>query len=201
MCINISLNRKYSCLRSTEILKELENIKTGVTPEELDFARSSMVRKFPSQFESDGQIASNLSLLAIQNLPHDYFDKYTDNIRNVSIEEVNQAAVNNIAMDEMSIVLVGDKNKLLDSFSSAGIGEVKIINEKGEDNRLIINPFLYFPILPSSQIYNQLLSAFLVRLLAIDIHQKTLQSWLYLLPLHSSQWNSIFQKCFAACYQ
>jgi zinc protease len=131
-CVSTSVSSENTLPAVNEILKELENIKIGVTPEELDFARSSIVRKFPSQFESDGQIASNLSLLAIQNLPHDYFDNYTENIKNVSIEDVNKAAVNNIAMDEMSIVLVGDKNKLLDSFSTAGIGDVKIINEKGE---------------------------------------------------------------------
>lgn len=131
-CVSTSVSSENTFAAVSEILKELENIKTGVTREELDFARSSIVRKFPSQFESDGQIASNLSLLAIQNLPHDYFDKYPDNIRNVSIEAINQAAVNNIVLDEMSIVLVGDKNKLLDSFSSAEIGEVNIINEKGE---------------------------------------------------------------------
>lgn len=131
-CVSTSVSSENTLAAVNEILKELENIKIGVTPEELDFARSSIIRKFPAQFESDGQIASNLSLLAIQNLPNDYFDKYTDNIRNASIEEVNQAAVKNILLDEISIVLVGDKNKLLDSFSTAEIGEVKIINEKGE---------------------------------------------------------------------
>ena len=131
-CLSTSVSTENTLAAVTEILNELENIKTGVTPQELNFARSSIVRKFPSQFESDGQIASNLSLLAIQNLPYDYFDKYLDNIRNVSIVEVNQAAVNNILLDEMSIVLVGDKNKLSESFVSAEIGEVKIINEKGE---------------------------------------------------------------------
>ena len=131
-CVSTSVSTENTLAAVTEILNELENIKTGVTPQELNFARSSIVRKFPSQFESDGQIASNLSLLAIQNLSYDYFDKYLDNIRNVSIVEVNQAAVKNILLDEMSIVLVGDKNKLSESFVSAEIGEVKIINEKGE---------------------------------------------------------------------
>lgn len=131
-CVSTSVSTENTLEAVTEILNELENIKTGVTPDELDFARSSMVRKFPSQFESDDQIASNLSLLAIQNLPYDYYDKYLYNIRSVSIEEVNQAAVKNIKLDEISIVLVGDKNKLLNSFASSRFGDVQIINEKGE---------------------------------------------------------------------
>ena len=57
---------------------------------------------------------------------------YIDNITNVSIDDVNQAAINSIKMDEMSIVLVGDKNKLVESFSASEFGDVKLINEKGE---------------------------------------------------------------------
>lgn len=131
-CVSTSVSTENTLAAVTEILNELEDIKNGVASKELDFAKSSIIRKFPSQFESDGQIASNLSLLAIHELPKNYFNTYIDNIRNISIEEVNRAAVNNILLDELSIVLVGDKNKLLDSFSSAGMGEIKIINEKGE---------------------------------------------------------------------
>lgn len=131
-CVSTSVSTENTFAAVTEIVHELENIKNGVTSEELEFARSSIIRKFPAQFESDGQIASNLSLLAVHNLPHDYFNTYLDDIRNISIEAVNQSAVNNINLDEVSIVLVGDKNKLVNDFSSKGLGDLQIINQKGE---------------------------------------------------------------------
>ena len=52
-----------------EIMNELEGIKTGVTNEELDFAKSSLIRKFPSNFETYKQIASNLISMVIHSLP------------------------------------------------------------------------------------------------------------------------------------
>lgn len=129
--VSTSVSTENTLAAVNEILFELDNIKNGATPEEVDFAKVSMIRKFPSHFESDNQVASNLSLLAIHELPNDYFNKYIDSIATVTIDEVNKAAVSNIKMDEISIVLVGDKNKLIDDFSIGNIGEVQIINQRG----------------------------------------------------------------------
>jgi zinc protease len=131
-CVSTSVSTENTFAAVTEIMNELENIKLGVRPDELEFTRSSLIRKFPSQFESDMQIAANLSSIAIHNLAKDYFNTYLDNINKVTVEDVNRTAVENINLDEISIVLVGDKNKLLNQFVSSDFGEAKIINEKGE---------------------------------------------------------------------
>jgi zinc protease len=131
-CVSTSVSNENTLSAVNEIMNELKKIKDGVTPVELDFSRSSIIRRFPSQFESAGQIAANLSLLVIHGLAEDYFDTYLDNIRGISIAEVNQAAINNIKLDEMSIVLAGDKNKLLSQFKSSGLGDVFLVNQKGE---------------------------------------------------------------------
>lgn len=131
-CVFTSVSNENTLPAVTEILNELTKIKQGVTPVELDFSKSSIVRRFPSQFESAGQIAANLALLVIHGLEGNYFDTYLDNIRKTTIDEVNQAALNHIDLDEMSIVLVGDKNHLVNQFKSAGMGNVILINSKGE---------------------------------------------------------------------
>ncbi len=96
-----------------EILFELENIKAGVTAEELEFARSFLIRKFPSNFETYSQLASSLTSIAAFGLPDNYFNTYIDNVKKVSIEDVNSAAVQNIFPEELIIVIVGDKETLL----------------------------------------------------------------------------------------
>ena len=73
-CVSTSVSTENTRAAVNEILFELENIKKGVKPKELDFAKVSMIRKFPSHFESDSQVVSNLSLLAIHELPDDYFN-------------------------------------------------------------------------------------------------------------------------------
>lgn len=132
-CVSTSVSTENTLPAVNEILFELTNIKKGVTASEIDFAKSSMVRKFPSQFESDYQIASNLSLLAIHDLPINYFDTFLNNIKSVSTESINKAALDYIDMEQLSIVLVGDKNKLLEQFSVNEFGEVNVINEKSEE--------------------------------------------------------------------
>lgn len=131
-CVSTSVSTENTRAAVNEILIELEKIKQGVTDKELDFTKSSMTRRFPSNFEADGQVISNLSLLAIHGLPLNYFDSYVDNILNISIDEVQKAAVDNIKLNELSIVLVGDKNKLLNEFLTSEFGEVKIVNHNGE---------------------------------------------------------------------
>jgi len=95
-----------------EILSELKRIRNGVTDEELEFARSSLIRKFPSNFETYSQVAGNLTGKVIFSLPDDYFNTYIDNVRNVSKNDVDEAAAKEILAEETLIAVVGDKSKI-----------------------------------------------------------------------------------------
>jgi zinc protease len=112
-----------------EILFELENIKSTVTQKEVEFAKSYLIRRYPALFETYSQLASNLSLIPIFDLDKDYFDNYTDNISKVTIEDVSKAANDNILLDNLTIVIVGDKTKVLkqlNDFSSFCIIEKSV---------------------------------------------------------------------------
>ena len=95
-----------------EILSELKRIREGVTDEELEFAKSSLIRKFPSNFETYSQVAANLTGKVIFSLPEDYFNTYLDNVRNVSKNDVNETAIEEILAEETLIAVVGDKSKV-----------------------------------------------------------------------------------------
>lgn len=111
-----------------EIFLELERIRHGVMFEELAFAQSSIIRKFPSNFETNRQIAANLAAIVIHSLPDNYFDTYLDNIKHVTIDDVNAAAINNIFPKEAVVIIVGDKKKVLPQLKDFGreIVEMKI---------------------------------------------------------------------------
>lgn len=95
-----------------EILSELKRIREGITDRELEFAKSSLIRKFPSNFETYSQVAANLTGKVIFSLPEDYFNTYLDNVRSVSKNDVNEAAVKEILAEETLIAVVGDKSKI-----------------------------------------------------------------------------------------
>jgi zinc protease len=116
-----------------EILSELKKIRDGVTPEELEFAKFSIIRKFPANFETYSQIASNLTGRAIFNLPADYFNTYLDNIKNVTIDEVNLTAVKEILTEEALITIVGDKNKITEQLKNFPNSVIIEVDDEGNE--------------------------------------------------------------------
>ena len=105
-----------------EILFELEQIKNGVKDSELEFAKSSITKRFPLGFETYGQLTSGLSGRVLFDLSSDYFSSYVDNVNSVDKAEVNLAANSFINNDALTIVLVGDKEKIIPQVQNLGIG-------------------------------------------------------------------------------
>ena len=102
-----------------DILTELKNIRENITREEIDFAKSYMIKQFPSRFETYTQIAKNYESLIIHSLPEDDLKNYIENLTGVGSDEVHAAALNNIYPDELVIVAVGDKAKIYDQLKNA----------------------------------------------------------------------------------
>lgn len=101
-----------------EILFEIGNIKTGITEQELEFAKSSITKKFPMNFETYRQIVSNVSGKVLFDLPDNYFETYIDKINDISRTEVEQTAKTSINDTELVVVLVSDKNLIKDKINN-----------------------------------------------------------------------------------
>jgi zinc protease len=114
-----------------EILFELENIKLGVTEDELSFAKSSLVKKFPLNFETYRQIIANITGKILFDLPDDYYDNYITNVEAVTLKQVDEAAKKFIYSNDLVVVLVGDKNKILDKLTGMPF-DISEVNIKGE---------------------------------------------------------------------
>jgi zinc protease len=127
-CVSTSVGIENTANALNEIFYELNKIRKGVTEEELSFAKSSIIRKFPLNFETFRQVASHIIGRVIYDLPDNYFEKYIQNINAVTIDEVNNAAKENIFVDSEMTVLVGDKDKLLEQLKDDNFGEIKVVN-------------------------------------------------------------------------
>ncbi|MBT8391848.1 MAG: insulinase family protein [Ignavibacteria bacterium] len=122
--VSTSVSTENTAAAVNEILTELNKIRDGITDEELTFAKSSISRRFPLNFETYSQIASNIASKIIHNLPDDYFQKYLTNILNIKIEEVNSAAFKSIIPESALVVLCGDEKKINEQLSSLNLGDV-----------------------------------------------------------------------------
>lgn len=116
----------------SEIFNELKKVRTGITKKELEFAKSSIIRKFPSGFEAYNQIASNITAQVIHSLPEDYFDTYIDKIKSVTVGSVIQAAGDNILPDKLTTVVVGNKEAIADQLKKMYDQEITVLDVSGQ---------------------------------------------------------------------
>jgi predicted Zn-dependent peptidase len=110
-------------LAVTEILKELNLIRIGITDDELTFSKTSKIRLYPAGFETYPHLTGKLFNMVTHSFPMDFYETYTAKISEVKLNEVNLAAANEFNTDKLCIVIVSDRDKLvkslkpLDSFS------------------------------------------------------------------------------------
>lgn len=82
-------------------------IKTGPTTEELNAAKEYLVGSFPLSLATNQSMASILLKMTFYQLPDDYLDTYTNNIRAVDIETIKTAFQQSIQPSRLLHVMVG----------------------------------------------------------------------------------------------
>lgn len=108
-----------------EIIKELNDIRADITVKEFEFAKSSLIKRYPAMFETYSQLAKNLSLLHLHNLPDDYFNSYIPSIENTTLEGILTAAQENIHPDKLTVLIVGNRDIIIPQMES--IVQAKLI--------------------------------------------------------------------------
>jgi len=125
--VSTSVDTENTTNALKEVFSELKKIKDGITKEELDFAKSSLVKRFPSNFETYRQIASNIGSKVFHNLPDDYFETYIQKINSLSSDDVNSISQTAFRQDELTTILVGDTDKILDQLRKEDFDEVETL--------------------------------------------------------------------------
>lgn len=110
--VTTSVETKNTGASINEIFKEIEGVKQEIQTSEVDFAKSYLIKKYPSQFETYSQIAQNLTAMVLHSLEKDYFDKYISCLEEVSLNGIKKAADKYLKTDKLQTLIVGDKEKL-----------------------------------------------------------------------------------------
>jgi zinc protease len=97
-----------------EFMNELNGIRGGkpISQKELENNKQSLIRRFPSGFETVGQISGQLSNLVIYGLPDSYFNDFIGKINAVTADDVNRVANKYLDPSKMAIVIVGDRKTI-----------------------------------------------------------------------------------------
>jgi len=105
-----------------EVFAELRRIRTGdVEDRELDDTKSYLMGVFPATVQSSSDIAGRLLDMELYGLPHDYFDRYRDNIAAVGKDNIAAVAQKYIDPDRALIVIVGNAKQIREPLGSLGL--------------------------------------------------------------------------------
>jgi predicted Zn-dependent peptidase len=116
-----------------EFLNEIHAMHdSGMTAEELSYAKKGMIGGFALSFETSGQIAGTLQSLVLYNLPDNYFTTYLQNIDAVSLNDVQRVSKQYLDASHMAVVVVGDLAKIKAGIVALNLGDVILCDSDGK---------------------------------------------------------------------
>jgi len=115
-----------------EAIHEIEAlIAEGPTEEEVAAARDFVAGVFPLRLETTGQVASRLAELIVYGLPDDYYHRYRDRVRAVSVDDAAEAGRTYIRPGELQVVVVGDARTVAPALERLDLGPVEVVEGSG----------------------------------------------------------------------
>jgi zinc protease len=82
-------------------------IEEGPTVEELANAKQNLLGGFALRFDTNQEIAAAIAMMGFYQLPRDYFDRFMQQIEQVSLAEIKSAYQQRIDSKNMSVVMIG----------------------------------------------------------------------------------------------
>jgi predicted Zn-dependent peptidase len=108
----------------TEFFNELNGILKTVPADELARAKNYVALRFPSSFETTGDIARRLEDAIVYRLPDDYYARYVQSIEAITAADVQRAAQKYIQPDRLAVVVVGDRKTIEPGMRALKLGTI-----------------------------------------------------------------------------
>ena len=108
---------------SLTVLKEF--VAKGVTENEVSSAQQYLIGRFPQAIETAERLGMNLALLRRYGLSDDYLIHYAGHLNHVSASEVNAAIKKHLTPEKLRILVLADKDDVLNQLRLIGPVEVK----------------------------------------------------------------------------
>jgi zinc protease len=97
-----------------EIISDLKNYaENGLTDDEIKFMKSAIGQIDALKYETPGQKAGFIGKILEYNLPGNYVEQQNKILKDITKEELNTLAKKWLPVNQMNILLVGDKDKVM----------------------------------------------------------------------------------------
>jgi zinc protease len=133
-------SKSNTVLYATDLLlKELRRMSKEVVSDlEIDTAKASLIQTFPQQFQTKTAIAARFvdeAFTGRLSYNPNYFNEYRQKMESVTQEDVKRVAKKYLNLDNLVILVVGDKESIL-----KGHPDHPVDIEKGADKQFDIKP-------------------------------------------------------------
>lgn len=109
------LNAEYTAQGINEMLSEIKTFKQeGIQKDEIAFMRNAFTLSDALKYETPSSKARFLSQLQAYDLPDDYRQQQLEIIKTISADELNALAQEQLVLEDMQLIVVGDKQKILE---------------------------------------------------------------------------------------
>ncbi len=109
-----------------EIFTELRRIRQQEpTPKELEDTRNYLVGTFPNVLQSLSGIAGRLEVIAVHNLPDDFYNGYLSSLATIDATTIQRVARRHLAPDNAVTVAVGPADELVPQLER--FGRVRVV--------------------------------------------------------------------------
>ncbi|PKH57427.1 peptidase M16 [Shewanella sp. Choline-02u-19] len=104
-----------------EFIKEINGFQaTGMTEDELSFMQNSISQSKALNYETPYQKAGLMRNIQRYNLDDNYSEQQTEITNNITLDELNLLAKSQLKIDDMLILVVGDRAKIESELSTLG---------------------------------------------------------------------------------
>jgi predicted Zn-dependent peptidase len=119
-----------------QFFRELRSIRDSmVTDAELRRAKSYIALGLPRDLETPEQLAKAVQTLILFDLPLDYYEQYVTRIMSVTAEDVQRVARKYIDPEHLSVLVVGDEQKIRSGVEALRLGAIEDRGPGGEPRR------------------------------------------------------------------
>jgi zinc protease len=131
--VDAAVQREVTDAAVQEMLREIDRIRDSeVSDSELSLATSYLDGVFPIRYETTSAIASALANLLVYRLPPDYFDRYRERVRAVTVADVREAARAHLDPADLQLVVVGDAETIRQPLEQLAFGPLTVYDDRGE---------------------------------------------------------------------
>ncbi len=126
--VSAGIKTKATDSAITEVIKIIKNyIENGITNEELEFTKKSLLGGDALKYESPFSKLRFINQILDYNLDKNFNTEKDMIVKNITKEEINALIKKYLSVENIVIFVVGDDVKIIDGLNNLGYGKVNIV--------------------------------------------------------------------------